>query len=273
MVNWGHKLICTKRQRLIVCALTAGVGLLCWIPGIVSEHGGALDRLSYDVGCRFASAQRINELQMIDMDLKSFQALHPNPGSADLWDRGVHARLLRKLTKDGAKVILFDVVFAKAAEGDQDLADAIRSHGKVVIGAELSMIERGGIAGIEPVFPVEILRRAAAAVGMTTIQKDPDGAVRRHFSEAGANASLPRAAAQLAGAAALANESGIGSHWMRYYGSTAESLPRMRYVDALEQPEGIFRDKFVIIGSNQQTQKPGAAADYFRTPFSRWSGE
>src|SRR5206468_3708271 len=128
----------------------------------------------------------------------------PNlPPATDLWDRALHAQLVRKLTADGAKTIIFDFVFLNPADGDREFAEALQKHGKAVIAGALSPVESRGLAGFEPVFPVARLRHAAAGVGMIAILKDPDGAVRGHFLETEANPSLPRVAAQLSGAAAL----------------------------------------------------------------------
>src|SRR5687768_12454361 len=95
------------RQKVVVCLAAISLGVIFWLLRLNSspDQLGLLDRLSYDLSLRVAPETRISELHIIDMDLKSFQMLQQDTGSTDLWDRRLHAQLLRKLTKDGAKVI------------------------------------------------------------------------------------------------------------------------------------------------------------------------
>src|SRR5262245_30716963 len=54
------------------------------------------------------------------------------------WPRGLHADLIRTLAREGAKAIVFDVVFVGAGDPEQDepLRLALKETGKVVLGAE-----------------------------------------------------------------------------------------------------------------------------------------
>src|SRR5258705_2913896 len=135
-----------RREQVLSFVFTALAGLTLCVPGLrpSGDRLTALDRFSYDTLSLLRPTHQITDLLLIDMDLKAFQKWQPDRDSIDDWDRSLHARLLRKLTQDGAKVILFDVVFAKRTAADQDLADAMRSHVKVAIGAVLSLVERTG---------------------------------------------------------------------------------------------------------------------------------
>jgi CHASE2 domain-containing sensor protein len=186
----------------------------------------------------------------------------------------LHARLVRKLTKDGARLVVFDVLFDKATDpkADDDFADAIRGHRKVALAATREAVVRPGLSGFEPVFPIAKLRDAAAGVGMVNLVKDSDGAVRRPFLESDQHSSLPRVAATLAGAAALPEINPARPRWLRYYGPTPRVFPAISYEDALEQLDGYFRDQFVFVGSTLHIKRPGESSDFFRTPFTRWGG-
>lgn len=62
------------------------------------------------------------------------------------WSRAVWARLIEKLAAAGAKVIVFDLVFAAPSEGDYELQQALEKHrDRIVIGYNISMgnTERG----------------------------------------------------------------------------------------------------------------------------------
>ena len=120
--------------------------------------------------------------------------------------------------------------------------------------------------------PIDPFKAAAAGVGMVNVPKDRDGAVRRAFIEGEDQPSLPRVAARLTGAAGLP-EPGGEAQWLRFHGPPQSSLSRISYSDALAQPDGYFRDKFVFIGSAPRVKRPGEEVDFFRTPYTRWSGE
>ena len=79
--------------------------------------------------------------------LKSLQNIFP-------WSRAVYARLIEKLSKAGAKVILFDLVFASQNDGDDALHSALEKYGdRVVIGYNISMKETGRGDLLELQFP------------------------------------------------------------------------------------------------------------------------
>ncbi|MFO0764740.1 MAG: CHASE2 domain-containing protein [Patescibacteria group bacterium] len=58
------------------------------------------------------------------------------------WDRSVHAELIRRLSDAGAKVIAVDVNFPEPSNqaNDQELADAIKRAGNVVVAGSNCLI-------------------------------------------------------------------------------------------------------------------------------------
>lgn len=97
--------------------------------------------------------------------------------------RAFHTRVLRNLRRLGARVVVFDMVFDEQVKDlDPLFLDAIRRHGKVVLGAlNVQRALAGGAAEqtIKLQFPDPDLREAAAATGFVDLRRDADGAVRR----------------------------------------------------------------------------------------------
>ncbi len=259
-----------KQGALIVLA----AGLLFWAPRLLGpvDHLTALDKFGFDLIQWLATPRQSGEVQIVEMDQQSFRQLEQDTDR--LWDRELHAKLLRKMAKDGARVVVFDILFDKASspESDGKLAEAMSAHGHVAIAALRDAASGKGVTGFQTIMPVAQFKAAAAGVGMVNMPKDRDGAVRRPFVESEDQPSLARVAALLAGAAALP-EWGRGMQWLRFSGPPQSTLPRISYSDALEQPDGYFRDKFVFVGSALRVKRPGEDVDFFRTPYTRWDGE
>lgn len=81
-------------------------------------------------------------------------------------NRAMHARLLDRLSAAGATVVVFEPVFAAAEDadhaGDTVFAEAVRRHGRVVLGA--AMLPPSGIAAPD-VVPSRLSPRYARAEG------------------------------------------------------------------------------------------------------------
>jgi adenylate cyclase len=98
------------------------------------------------------------------------------------WDRRVYAAVLEKLMAAGAKVVVFDFVFAAQTEGDGVFAQALEKYkDHVVIGAQFSSEETGG--GIYQKYTppnAQLLRPGTEGiVGLVNVWADPDGVERR----------------------------------------------------------------------------------------------
>jgi len=90
-------------------------------------------------------------------------------------DRRFHAQLLARLREDGAKLVLYDLLFDEPSadpKSDDEFAAAMRRHGRVVLVAEdfeqrQSDYHTGGM-----IPPIPVLRAAAAGVGLAKIDLD-----------------------------------------------------------------------------------------------------
>ncbi|MFO1489281.1 MAG: adenylate/guanylate cyclase domain-containing protein, partial [Verrucomicrobiota bacterium] len=95
------------------------------------------------------------------------------------WDRRVYAAVLEKLMDAGAKVVVFDFVFAGATEGDEVFAAALEKYkDRVVIG---SMFRQESGEQQEKYIPPNsrlLLPGTESVVGLVNLWPDPDGIVR-----------------------------------------------------------------------------------------------
>ena len=270
-LNSARSFRASHRRRGLFIVLAAG--LLFWLPRFFGpvDHLTTLEKFGFDLVQFIQPSRHVSEVQIIEMDQQSFRQLEQD--TSGLWNRELHAQLLRKLTRDGARVVVLDILFDKAnlPDSDRQMAEAMRAHGRVAIAALRDAATRPGVAGFQTIMPIAQFKAASAGVGFVNMPKDRDGAVRRPFTEAEDQPSLARVAAQLAGAAELP-EPGRGLQWLRFDGPPQSALPRISYSDALEQPDGYFRDKFVFVGNALRVKRPGEDVDFFRTPYTRWDG-
>ena len=255
---------------LIGAALSVICGLILW----GTPLGDAWVNVSYDYLFRFGSRAVTNRVALVVMDNKSYQELHQKRD--DMWDRSLHANLLKKLTDDKSAIVVFDVFFkyAQNAESDAALAAEIRRNGRVVLMADISDSENPALnqAGISP--PQDLLLNAAAGCGVGCADPHTGQIARRHWPflmpGEGDIHSLGWAAANLSGARL---DPAVGEQWLRYYGATG-TWQTVSYYLALVKPPGYFHDKVVFIGSEPEKTDPGSTHDdKFLTPYTRWNGK
>ncbi|MCC2670133.1 MAG: putative Chase2 sensor protein [Armatimonadetes bacterium] len=107
------------------------------------------------------------------------------PVRFQVYQRWFHTRVLRNLTKLGARVVAFDIVFSGAdPELDPDFARAIKENGRVVLAAVNDVGKEAGYDVIRSVgleYPSSELLAASAGLGMATLPEDPDEGTLRRF--------------------------------------------------------------------------------------------
>jgi CHASE2 domain-containing sensor protein len=239
----------------------------------VSGDDGVLTRLSYDLQFAFRRAAAPQDCVMVLMDENSHQEFNQIWGQ--MWDRSLHARLLERLTRDGARLVIFDIWLAQQGpkENDQRLAQAIRNNGKVILAAELTRQTQPGIAEFSSIVPpVKAFAEAALGWGLAKVGPDPDLGARRFHPGTETCPSLAWTAAVAAGAS-LINTSSVWTQerWLNYYGP-ADTVANISYVEALRQPAGFFTNKCVIIGGKPSTRYSAEEIDEFRIPSTHWDG-
>lgn len=294
----SHQTLFTRRwasRRLgIVCGilLSVAAGLL-----FLGQPGEPLRRLSYDLPFRFQN-RFPSELAMVFIDGEVKMRLG-EPADQPL-SRRFYSQLLARLTKEGARLVVFDLVFdAPSADEnvDKDFAAAIRKNGRVVLAAEeIRQVQANGFTE-SALDPTPILKEAAAGVGIANVENDnTDFTVRRIYSGTEMFPSLSLVAARL-----LKGNGRIPTRaaWLNYYGPPGNLLavnldhaltgstgalpasstnglqaasrggppPQTPSKDQGSIKDGFFNDKIVIIGTRPEPGLPGAQRDQFGTPY------
>jgi adenylate cyclase len=98
------------------------------------------------------------------------------------WPRSLHAQAIDNLSRAGAKVIGFDVIFADSSPDDEMLATAMAKADNVVLaaaGTQLVSQARPEITYDNFLVPIAFLEQAASNVGDANVVPDGDGTVRR----------------------------------------------------------------------------------------------
>jgi CHASE2 domain-containing sensor protein len=260
------------RSALTGAALAVFCGWLLW----GTTLGVLWENTSYDLLYRFGTRSVTNRIALVLMDNDSYE--HLQQDRTKHWDRALHTQLLRKLTDDGARLVVFDVLFKDTndPETDAKLADAMRQNGNVVLAADDTRGTHANPDRASVVQPQELFLKAAAGWGVGRVDSETGAIVRRHWPFTGTNGgdfqSLSKAAAERLGARF---DRSADEQWLRYYGESA-TWEAISYRFALSNPPGFFRDKIVFIGNwPGKPSDPGAKEpnnDKFRTPFTRWNG-
>ena len=235
-----------------------------------------LTHLSYNLPFLHRPVIQPDEVVMVYMNDESHRELQqPYDGP---WDRGVHARLLERLTAEGAKAVVFDVIFSGPnsdyPEGDERFARAIKENGKVVLGAEYGLTA-DKLPTMYP--PFDPFSEAAAALGFVELTPDEDFMIRRTIHvpaelEGDSYSSLSWEAARIAGVKIAQDpKQRFVERWLNYYGppGTIPSVSFYRALDTNTIPFGAFSNKVVFVGSSLHTDFSGKHKDEYYTPYSK----
>ena len=275
-----------------ILALAAGFAVL-----FSTTFGAKIINLSYDLpfincGLPFLKTEhsKPTELVMVWQDEDAYTQLD-QPHNAS-WDRAVYAHLLDRLTAEGARAVVFDILFTEPnpakPDGDAEFARAIKANGKVILGAEFTHTADGSPTvkrAIDQFFD------AAADWGIVQLDTDEDLTIRRHLHmprEPGTEdfSSMTWQAAHLLGVPeAQKPENRSVKRWMNYYGPPEEirvlekdsiklpgTIPGLSFWQALEVnascPAGYFSNKVVIVGSKIKTYFAYERKDEYRSPYT-----
>ena len=268
-------------KQLVRASAIAGGVLAATLLGLAClrySFAEPLVRLSYDLPFLWRSTLDTHEIMLVYLDESSAKQL--NQPLDDVWNRELHVRLLDRLTQEKARLVFYDIVFDAPAPdpaADAALAESIRRHGKVILGAALDIVERLGSVREERVAaPIKLLRKAAAGYGIVAFRPvDPDYGVRQMYLKG--TSVVPTAtwvAAQALGAKITQQpRERIGPLWLNYYGPR-DSFSSVNIAQALD-PAGIppdyFKDRIVMVGPRSAVGYLGVGKDEFATPYSRWN--
>ena len=279
------KLLSQRLAALIGAAVVfvLGYGILLFP---ASRLNKTLVRASYDwsFDLPFLKGQALenSEVVLVYLDEASHKALKQPFNAA--WDRTLHADLLHRLKTEGARLVIFDIVFSdpgrdpKAYQADLAFAGALRTNGPVVLAADDSQSEHaaGLIDSNTLTLPLTLFRTNAASWGLAQLRPEDDFIVRQHFhGKPGDDAvTMTWAAASLLKLPVAKNaDDRFDERWIRYYGGP-QTIPHVSYSQALLTDgtrSHFFKDKIVIVGAKPITGYSGERRDEFRSSFSTWS--
>jgi adenylate cyclase len=261
----------------IAALLTAAVGVTLFLFTV----GGGVTRLSYDALIAFRNNLAVTNAVVVYMDDASHREL--NQPFAAPWNRAIHAQLIAQLTAQGAKAVVFDILFTEPSSdpsADEHFATAVEQSGRVILAGNYQERETiSGAVGRWEELPYEPFRKAAVAWGNVNFIQDPDYGIRRFFPTL-ENVSglafipwLPAVVARAAGAPESSTRSDPSeSRWLNYYGPPG-TIPSASYFQALQPdgvPPGFFKDKIVFVGAQLSADFSGKGKDEFRTPYAYW---
>ncbi len=275
-----------------VLAVVAGFGVL-----FSGTFGSRIINASYDLpfvncGLPFLAPKltKPGEAVMIWQDEDSFKQLNQLHNTS--WDRSIYARLLDRLTAEGARAVVFDMVFSDTnemkLEGDLDFARAIKANGKVILAADFYYTPEGSPTVSRPIDP---LIDVAADWGIDQLDTDEDLTPRKHLHvlrdpNAEQFSSMSWQAAHLLGVRETEAETNRSTkRWMNYYGppqvmlvNGAETvkipgtIPGVSLWQAMETnaacPSDFFSNKVVFVGSNIKTYFAFDRKDEYRSPYT-----
>ena len=253
------------------CALSIAAGFAC----LRYSLGEPLTRTSYDLPFLWRATLETHEIVLIYLDEESAKQLHQPID--DIWNRTLHVPLVERLTKDGARLIVYDIIFDTPSldpARDAAFAEALQSSGKVVLGGGLEIVQpMGGVKQERILAPLKIFRKAAAGWGIMVFRPvDADYAVRQLFPGTSDIPSGTWKAAEVLNAPATREprEAAV-PRWINYYGpkNTFSSVNLAQALDPQGVPPGYFKDKVVMVGGRSAVSYLAAGRDEFGTPYSR----
>ncbi len=164
-----------ERRTWTVTAVAVAAGLV-WLAIAVFAHPLARvqDSFTDSLFRRGSGSPNIALVLIGDQEL----ARH---GRISTWPRSLHAQAIDNLRRAGARVIVYDMLFADQGPDDAALSDAMSGAGNVIIAAAGQAAARDGDAVTydQVTVPASSLRAAAAVVAASNVYTDADGRVRR----------------------------------------------------------------------------------------------
>ncbi|RMG40714.1 MAG: adenylate/guanylate cyclase domain-containing protein [Candidatus Dadabacteria bacterium] len=257
-----------KKAALLIPLLIAAVILHAAV--FLSPWGERLEMQAVDFWFNLRGPLKPpGDIVLVALDEDSYEELGVPMNQA--WPRSLHARLLKRLARAGAKRAVFDVLFLGQSEdsgADSELAQAL-SGLPSVIGADLGTTV--GEHKVQELFlPYEPFRAAVSQVAIVGLPEDY-GVVRRfNTAMAGPAKGYPSLAEAAAGYSGMRPE-GLGPRdFINYYGPRG-TIETYSYYEALDPdilPDSAFKDKIVFIGIALRTGLGPDQKDSFLTPFN-----
>lgn len=191
------------------------------------------------------------EIAIVAIDDRSLQEVGAWP-----WPRARHAALVEQLNQAGARLIALDILFLEntVPEDDAALEQAITDGGNVLLPHTFGL-RAGETPGADPYYPIAPLKEAAAGLGHVAAQPDSDGILRRfdlvRATDQGRFPHLATKAMELLGEGDVAARHGDTALIALHPDSVPVFYSASRVL-AGEYPQGLFKDKIVLVGATAQ---------------------
>lgn len=183
--------------------------------------------------------------------------------------RDLHAQLVDRLARDGARAIAFDILFADPGPAAETaaLAAAIARVGNVVLAKSREQVDTAYSRQWMTVEPLPALVAAGARTGDVGVDPDADFVVRLAPA---ANDAFARVVARLADPGVAAAPQSGSVQFIRY--SAPDSFREVHYYQAVTPglvPPGYFKDHIVLVGLSLRTSPElmRGQADMYNSPF------
>lgn len=252
----------------ILCSTMLGLACLEY------SFAEPLRRLSYDLPFLWRATLDTHEVTIVYLDEASARQL--KQPLDDVWNRALHVPLLDRLTREKARLVVYDISFdgpAADPAADVAFAQSIRENGRVILGGVQENSERQGVRTVRVFPPIKPLRKAALGWGLLVFSPvDPDYGVRRiYFGTSQVPSATWRAAKALGAPITRQDREKLGPHWVNYYGPR-NSFASVSLAQALLPngvPPGYFKNKIVFVGGQFAVGALKVGRDEFGTPYSR----
>ncbi len=213
------------------------------------------------------------EILLVGIDEASFQELR----RAWPWPRSWHSLLVRRLFEAGARLVVFDIVFAEPTNADEDLgfAATIQRTNNVVLAKTLELVEGPQFRRQILITPMPHLAAAARGVGLAMVTPDPDGVVRRFQVQLAGQETIAAVAARLFKPELEISPSLSG---LIDYAGPARSLDIVSFYQIIDPEHSLpahrIKGKIVLVGRTLEAGvNPRGQADTFYTPHFSLTGQ
>lgn len=241
---------------------------------ILFQIGRSSENLILDFFYRLGiESSQPQDLLIVTIDESSFQEL----GLPWPWPRRLHAALIDRLASMGARLIVFDILFAEATnpEDDELLTEAMRRSGNVILGATIELTKDPRFSRQILIEPQASFRSAAHGLGLIMLTPDSDGVVRHFRTSLAGRDTLPAAVVR-----SLSPPVNVPMdlHGLIHYPGPPRSIDTLSYYQILDTAHPIpaekVRDRIVLVGMMlAATATPQSQADSFHTPFYADTGQ
>ena len=271
-VSLGHRLKNKWTGPVVGAILSVAIGLVL----LETRFGDKLIALSYDLPFYFRPYIHPQEVVLVLLDDISYKALgqdrlKPLP-------RSFHTQLIRRMTKENARAVVFDVVFSDPGADtnmDAEFIQAVKENRRVILAADKvppPADQPDAFPQFDP--PFSELGDVAAGIGSDQMPCDDDGVNRQHLPlmEREAYQRLPWTTAGVLGVPVTKDTNQwYRPRWFNYYGPHNKGIPYVSYYQALgddtNAPVGFFRRKVVFVGAHYETKFFSERKDEYPGPF------